>query len=132
MACASLSFAVKKQLPDIPARCFFPDRRPFLPAFPFRCALLAQHFRSNRPFTRRVVSLSPDISVPSVLFPVSSCVARSAFPSRLLRCPFPTRVFANSASFPALLQSVRPSFPPRLSRFPFRRLSSCFVACLLV
>ena len=102
---------------DLPARCVIVSR-PFRPAFPFRCALLAQCLRSARL--------------------VSSCVARSAFPSRPLRRPFTTRVFASSVPFPVALRAVRPSFPPRPPRFPFRCASStqssfpgCLCSCLV-
>ena len=58
------------------------------------------------------MSPSTDIAAPSVSSPVSSCVARSAFPTRLLRCPFPTRVSARSIPFTVLLCAVHPSFTP--------------------
>ena len=119
-------------LPDLAACCLIVSL-PFLLVFLFRCALPAQRFRSNRPFSRRIVILSPGIFVPSVWFSVSSCFACSAFPSGPLRCPFPTRVFASSVPLPVSLRSYRPSFPPLSSRFRFRRASSVrssFAGCL--
>ena len=102
---------------DLPARCVIVSR-PFRPAFPFRCALRDQRLRSARL--------------------VSSCVARSAFPSRPLRRPFTTRVFASSVPFSVALRAARPSFPPRPLRFPFRCASStqssspgCLCSCLV-
>ena len=106
-------------VPDLPARCVIVSRL-FRPAFLFRCALLAQRSRSVRLVSR------------------SSCVARSAFPSRPLRRPFTTRVFASSVPFPVALRVVRPSFPSRPLRLPFHRASStqsffsgCLYSCLV-
>ena len=100
---------------DLPARCVIVSS-PFRPAFPFLCALLAQRLRSVRL--------------------ISSCVARSAFPSRPLRRPFTTRVFASSVPFSVALRAVLPYFPPRPLRFPFHRASSTQssspVACIPV
>ena len=74
----------------------------------------------------------------SVSFPVYLCDAHSAFPSRALRCPFHTRVFASSVPFPVELRAVRLSFPPRPTRFPFSHASSsqssfpgCLYSCLV-
>ena len=120
-------------LPELPAHCLIVSR---LIVFSFRCTILAQRLRSNRPFFRRVVSPFTDNAVPSVSSPVSSCVARSAFPSRLLRRLFPTRVSARSIPFSVSLCAIHPSFTPHpfVARFvllnPPGPLSR--VACLSV
>ena len=89
----------------------------FVPSYRFvACSWLDVSVQS--PFSCRVVGPSPDTSVPSVSFPVSSCVDRPLSPSRPCRCPFPTIVFARFAPFPVPLCAICPSFLPRPFRFP--------------
>ena len=117
-------------LPDLSGHCLIVSRQ-FLPVFPFRCALLAQRLGSNRPFSRRVVNPSSNISIPSVPFPVSSCVARAAFPSRFPPAFSPFRsvfrfivrrspvLLAPSAPSPVSLRFVLPALYHGLAVFRF-------------
>ena len=102
-------------VPNRPARCFILFRL-FLPAFPFRCALLAQRLRSVRL--------------------VFSCVAQFAFPTRSLRRPVHVHLFASSIPFLVSSCAVRPSPPPVRFVFSFVVLRTpglpLPVACLSV
>ena len=105
-------------VPDLPVRCVIVSR-PFRPAFPFRCVLLAQRLRSVRLVSRYFVRRSFSVSVPSVASPVyhprfrqfrsvPCCVARR---SPVLPAP--------SASFPVTSCLVHPVPFPRLPVFLF-------------
>ena len=104
--------------PDLPARCLIVSR-PFRPAFPLRCALLAQRLRSVRLVSRFFVRRLFRVSVPSVASPVSyprfrpfRSVSRFVV-RRSLVLPAP------SASFPISSFFVHPVLFRRLPFFLF-------------